>query len=291
MRIFITGIGGFVGSQLARFLHEGGHEVGGSASRAESAARLPEWLVARVELRLGDAIDAAMLVGYDAVFHLAHASGADGQEDNLRGTLSLATAARDAGVARLVFTSSYSAHARATSHYGRGKLLIEQALATRPDLATTVVRLGLVLGPGGLFARMSDTLRRLPVVPLPDGGRNTVPILSIHDSNRALLAVLDEPAGGTFNLAYEQRPTLRELMAAMARDAGLRRAFLPVPLGLVLGPLRLLELLHIPTPIDAENLRGYRQNVADGFASDLRRLGLDPSPTLVEVLRCLRTPA
>lgn len=277
MRVFLTGLGGFIGSELAARLRSRGHEVLGSASSPASAARLEG---ARV-LALGDAVDPAWLAGVDALLHLAHDFRNDAEQRNRTGTRALVDAAQAAGVERVVYFSSYSAHPGARGIYGRTKRAIEEDLA---PLGVTIVRPGLVLGPDGLFGRMVRHVVRWPVVPLPDGGRRTVPVVGLEELRVAVEAVLVR-GGAAHNLAHAERPSLRVLMETIAAELRMRGRFLSVPTRLALGPLALLDRVGIRLGVDVDNLRGYRDNVEDEFRSDLAALGVSGELDLPALVR------
>ena len=111
MGVVVTGAGGYVGGRLVAHLREAGVEV------APTARRPVPWLPDARPLDLV-ADDAGALVGLcegrDAVIHLAGASevrfGSDPDgalADTVVATRRLAEAARTAGVARMVFLSTF----------------------------------------------------------------------------------------------------------------------------------------------------------------------------------------
>ncbi len=122
MKALVTGGGGFIGSHLVTRLLSLGHEVrvidNFSTGRKENLAEASD----RIDLREGDLRDAGAvgeaMEGIDRVFHQAAlASVARSVEDplttnavNVEGTLNVLTAARDAGVGRVVYAASSSAY-------------------------------------------------------------------------------------------------------------------------------------------------------------------------------------
>jgi dTDP-glucose 4,6-dehydratase len=122
-RVLVTGAGGFIGSHLSEALVHAGAEVtafvhyrssqaGGLLSLLAPDARRAIRIVAG-ELRDADAIRGATR-GQDVVFHLgaliaipySYRHPADVVQTNVDGTLHALLAARDAGVARFVHTST-----------------------------------------------------------------------------------------------------------------------------------------------------------------------------------------
>ncbi len=115
MRLLITGVAGFLGSALANYVVQAGHEVRGidDLSTGDAQTLAPNVLFTR-----GDIMDRpklwTLLQDVDCVFHLAARVAV--QESilypreynmaNVGGTVSLMEAMRDVGVGRVVFTSS-----------------------------------------------------------------------------------------------------------------------------------------------------------------------------------------
>ncbi len=251
MNVFITGIHGFLGSAMAGHFRSRGHEVRGSA---RSGA---------VVLRLGEPFDAAVFRGAEVVIHAAHDFTAGARERNLRGTRAWFEAAAGA---RQVFLSSYSARPDAASEYGATKYALEKVFLAAGQ---TVVRPGLVLGEGGLFAKQRAALRRMPVVPLIGGGRSPVAAVAIRHFLDALAVVVEQRREGAFNLFYEPLPSAREFARAVKGGRGWT---LPVPAGLALGAARLVEALHLPVPLNAGQVRALAANASSPWRSDLAEL-------------------
>ena len=116
MKVFITGINGFIGSNLAGFLIDNGLEVSGSVRETSDLSFLKD---ISVTLHQGDILNLNFLTecfqGHEIVFHVAAlASDWGSQEDFFRinyiGTQTVAQAAKRANVRRLVFLSSASVY-------------------------------------------------------------------------------------------------------------------------------------------------------------------------------------
>jgi nucleoside-diphosphate-sugar epimerase len=275
VRICVTGIGGFLGSSLARQLHADGHEICGTAREKSLAADL---LPADVELAswaLGEAFPRDLLTRCEVLIHCAYAPAKAQAELNVCGTLHARDAGRDSRVARQLFLSSYSARPDAVSSYGRMKHALEAEFSQPGE---QVIRPGLVVGPGGLFARMVQSVRRMPVLPLPDGGHRPAPIIGYRDLLRCIRVLLSEEPVRPLNLAYAQQPSLRDLLRSIAGSLGKRRALVPFPSGLALAILAMLRRIGLGFGVDAESLKGYRVNQPDLFESDINRFGLATPP-------------
>src|SRR5262249_37883036 len=112
----VTGGAGFIGSTLTRMLLERGYDVRVYDDLSSGSEEHPEDI--DVELVVGDGRDLESLEraggGVDTVFHLAAGAGVvdsierpiENFDLNARGTLLALWAAKQAGVRRLVFSSS-----------------------------------------------------------------------------------------------------------------------------------------------------------------------------------------
>ena len=162
--IGVTGATGFIGRNLVRDLSARGFAVT-AFQRTPPHAAAP-----RVHVRtliLPDRVDPADFAGLDVLVHGAFVEyGPDCLEAdaiNREGTRRVVAAAREHGT-RVVYLSTMSAHPGALSHYGRNKLELEEMFDPERD---AILKLGLVLGAGGLFGSMAGLLRNVRVVPLP----------------------------------------------------------------------------------------------------------------------------
>ena len=187
MRVLVTGGTGYLGSAIVRALARAGHEPIVFARRA-TAASLPG---AAID---GDVRDtrsvAAAAAGVEAICHTA-ALVAQWRKDpsefdaiNVGGLQSVLSAARERGIARLVYTSSFlalppadSPHAMTANHYQRTKVAARDVARRAAAEGLPVVTLypGVIYGPGpategDLVGRlMRDHLRgRLPAVIGPE---------------------------------------------------------------------------------------------------------------------------
>jgi nucleoside-diphosphate-sugar epimerase len=254
VNIFITGINGFLGRSMARHFRSRGHAVRGSARNASAGV---------VALRLGEAFDPDVFRGSDAVIHAAHDFTAGAKEKNIRGTRAWFEAAPGA---RQAFLSSYSARPDAASEYGETKYAIEKIFL---ESGQAVVRPGLVIGNGGLFARQRAALRKLPVVPLIGGGTAPVAVIGIGHFLDALAIVVEQERAGAFNLFYGKQPSAREFVRAVK---GGRGWVLPVPAGLALRAAQIVQALHLPLPVNPGQIRALAANASSPWPSDLGEL-------------------
>ena len=288
LRIGITGASGFIGRHaVARFAARGAavtafQRVGATAPPA--GVRLAPY-------RMPGPLEAAEFKGLDVLLHTALVefgpTHRDADRVNRESVDTLIEMARAEG-ARIIFLSTLSAHDRAESHYGRGKLELER----RFDLARdAVLRLGLVLGNGGLFGGMVNLIRSASVIPLPDGGRQPIQTLWMEDLLDVLERVATRAIAGRFDVATAEVYTMRRLYQAVMDALGLRRMLVPIPLGLIQAGVATLEALHVPFSINSENVLGLKHLRAFDNRADLAALGLAPLGLEASIQRLLEANA
>lgn len=316
MTTLVTGASGFLGSAVLRALLERGEPVRALVrprSNRQNLDGLP------VEIALGDLTDRQSLAdavrGCQAVFHVAAdyrlwaADPAELYRTNVDGTRTLLEAAGEAGVARILYTSSVAtlgsrpdgepADERTPAkldhmigHYKRSKYLAEQAvreLAGR-GLPVVIVNPSAPIGPRDIrptpTGRMVLEAARGRFPAYVDTGLNVV---HVDDAARGhVLAFERGRIGQRYVLGGENLP-LGEILGTIAQLVGRRAPRLRLPPGL------LLPLAHLAET--AARLRGGREPLltTDGlrmarkrmyFSSALaeRELGFRARPAL-EALR------
>ncbi|RLB59426.1 MAG: hypothetical protein DRI34_01905 [Deltaproteobacteria bacterium] len=253
----VTGASGHIGNNLVRHLLARGHQVRALVHRH----RLPlEGLAA--EIVSGDILDRESLVrafsGAEVVFHLAglisimESDSRHLQEVNLRGTRNVISACRQAGVRRLVYTSSVETLLQPGgpnpldeqvavnpddpwSAYSRSKHLATREVfqAAGEDLEVVVVYPTAVVGPGdwrpSLLGRtiIDFAHHRLPC--LVDGGFDFV---DVRDVAAGLLLAAERGQSGQGYLLGGQYLSIRAMAGILARCTGTAapRVVLPLPL-------------------------------------------------------------
>jgi NADH dehydrogenase len=262
--IFITAIGGFLGSWLASGLSRRGHQVKGSIHRWQERAG-----AGTVRLALDEPFDPAVFAGCDAIVHGAHDFTRGAYGKNVSGTTAWATAAAQAGAARQLFISSPSAQAQSPSEYGRVKHALERWFIDRGHL---VVRPGLVIGPGGLFARQRAALLRTPIVPLIGGGDQPTLVIGIDHLVEAVARILESGAPRESSLFYDDCPPIRTLVTAVKAAAGQRAIVVTIPPSIAIGLTWLASALRVPVPVTPDQIRTLLHARPNAVPSDLRRL-------------------
>ena len=303
-RVVVTGGAGTIGSNLVDLLVEAGSDVvvldnfvrGRMANLAEARAR------GRLEVVEGDIRDRALLgklmAGADVVFHLAAIRITQCAEEPrlalevlVDGTFEVLEAAVDAGVKKVVASSSASAYGLATAFptpedhhpyandtfYGAAKVFNEGMLRSfhaMYGLDYVALRYFNVYGPRmdvyGLYTEvlirwMERIERGEPPLIFGDGSQ-TMDFVHVHDVARAnVLAARADVTDDVFNVASGVETSLLELAEALLRVMGSDLAVEHGPARAVNGVTR-----RLADTGKAADVLGFRAEV--GLEEGLRRL-------------------
>lgn len=315
-RALVTGVTGFVGGELARVLQERGYTVAGLVREA-SRAKVP----AGVEPRVGDLTDPASLAraaaGCALVFNSAallgeppKASGEKLYEDvNVQGTVALARAAKDAGVARFVQVSTIGVYGNADraltedtpeapdSVYHRTKCAADRELlsfARGAGLDTVIVRPPITVGPGNLKTHLLKMARLAARDRFPTFGsemKQRLPLVEVADVCDALeLAARVSPPGETYLVSSGVGYSFGEILGAMARFSGATTGTLQIPRFVGMAGALVFEALAAVTgiapPLTRHKLAVFEQDRAIDIAKAKRVLGFAPRYTNLDELLC-----
>jgi uncharacterized protein YbjT (DUF2867 family) len=250
--VLVTGATGYVGGRLARVLHERGYRV-------RCLARRPDYLRSRVpdgiEVVEGDVLEGASLEtalgGVDTAFYLVHSMGADADfaAADRRGASTFGKAARAAGVRRLVYLGGLGGAGELSPHLASrqevGRILRDSGVPT------VELRASIILGSGSLsFELIRALVERLPVMITPRWLDRLAQPIAIEDVLEYLVAAVGVPVTGSVvvEIGGPEPMSYGDLMTEYARQRGLRRAVLRVP---VLTPWLSSLWLGLVTPVYA----------------------------------------
>lgn len=238
MKILLTGHHGYIGSVCAPVLAGAGHEIVGLDTLFYRDCDLVSAPSPSTEMLLADVRDVRpeQLDGFDAVVHLAALSNDPigdfspqlTREINYEATVSLARAAREAGVRRFVFSSSCSMYGASSDEavdesaplkpltaYAESKVRSEEALTelAGPDFAPVSMRNATAYGVSARL-RVDLVLNNLVgwahttgKVKIMSDGTPWRPLIHVEDISRAALAAVEAPEdvvrGEAFNVGRD----------------------------------------------------------------------------------------
>lgn len=251
--VLLTGATGYVGGRLLPLLEKRGLAV-------RCLARRPKHLSARVgagtEVIQGDLLDADSLLpaleGIETAYYLVHSMGASGsfEEQDRIAAGNFADAARKAGLRRIIYLGGLGDDNENLSPHLRSRHEVGEILR-QSGCQLIEFRASIVIGSGSLsFELVRALVERLPVMICPKWVSVPAQPIAIEDLLEYLVAGLDWSGTESriFEIGGPEQVSYGDIMREYARQRGLRRWLIPVP---VLTP-RLSSLwLGLVTPVYA----------------------------------------
>ncbi|KAA5614423.1 complex I NDUFA9 subunit family protein [Rhodovastum atsumiense] len=210
---------------------------------------------------------------------LAERLPGDFQRIMAEGAGTVARAAAEAGVERLVHVSAIGADPSSPSGYGRAKAAGEAAVRAAFPRAT-ILRPSIVFGPEDqFFNRFAAMAQFSPVLPVIAGETKFQPVY-VGDVADAVIAGLtdEDAAGGLYELGGPQVLTFRQLLAWICQAVRRHRWLVDVPPAVAQWQARVMEWLP-GKPLTRDQLAMLgRDNVVASGTPGLSALGIIPTP-------------
>lgn len=217
-----------MGTHLANALLRRGHALA-ILARAPAATR--NRYNRSVETVRGDVLDppslAAACAGREAIVHLVGIIHEKGEQSFDRmhrlATQYVLSAARNAGVRRLLHMSAMGTSEDSPSAYGRTKAAGEK-LVRASGLDWTILRPSIIFGPGdGFVSLLAPIVRGNPLfIPVIGPGTTRFMPVSVYDVARVFADALEKPEtiGRAFEVGGPQTLTLNEIYRELALAVG-----------------------------------------------------------------------
>jgi uncharacterized protein YbjT (DUF2867 family) len=309
--ILLTGATGYVGGQLLALLLARGERVRCLARRPGAlASKAPGAEIAPGDVRDAAAVRRAMQ-SVTTAYYLIHSMASKGsfEEQDREAARIFGECARDARVRRIVYLGGLGESGAGLSPHLRSRHEVGEILAAS-GVQVIEFRASIVIGAGSLsFEMVRALVERLPVMIAPHWVSMPAQPIAISDVLAYLVAALDLPPGPSriFEIGGADQVSYGDLMKEYARQRGLRRLLIPVPvltprlsslwLGLVTPVFvqvgrKLVDSIRYPTVVRdnsaletfAVRPRGYREAIAEalaarqGFLVDRRSIHVDAPP-------------
>lgn len=233
--LLVTGASGYVGGRLVSALDETRFDV-------RCLARKPEYLRGKirtgVEVVRGDVLEPGTLPdalkGVRTAYYLVHSMGSSGDfvEQDRAAARNFGRAAKECGVERIIYLGGLGDPGEDLSPHLRSRHEVGEELRAS-GVQVIEFRASIVIGSGSLSFEMIRALtERLPVMTTPKWVRVPAQPIAIRDLLAYLVAALDAEVEG--NAVYEiggsDVISYGGLMKEYARQRGLKRLLIPVPL-------------------------------------------------------------
>lgn len=251
--ILLTGATGYVGGRLLKELERSGHQV-------RCLVRKPEHLRVKVgpqtEVVAGDVSDPGSLQkalnGVDTAFYLVHSmqEGERFEELERAGAQAFAEAAKSQQVKRIIYLGGLGEDRPDLSAHLRSRHTVGRILRAYGGVGVEL-RASIVIGSGSLsFELVRALVERLPVMITPRWVRIDAQPIGINDLLRYLVKAIDVPLRESriFEIGGRDQVSYGDIMREYARQRGLRRFMIPVP---VLTPHLSGLWLGLVTPVYA----------------------------------------
>jgi uncharacterized protein YbjT (DUF2867 family) len=250
--ILVTGASGYVGGRLTLRLVDAGYHV-------RCMSRRPDGLRERhgdaIEAVGGDLLDrtavSAALDSVDTAFYLVHSMGR--AEDFAAEEADMATVfaeeARAAGVRRIVYLGGLGGDDADSPHLASRHRVGE--ILRDSGVSTVELRASVIIGSGSLsFEMIRSLVERLPVMVTPRWVSRKAQPIGIEDVLAYLTTSIElgDAHAGVFEIGGADQVSYADLLREYARQRGLLRLLIPVP---VLTPHLSSLWLALVTPLYA----------------------------------------
>lgn len=248
----VTGASGYVGTRLVPALLKAGYAVRVLA-RDASRVFARGWAddVEIVEGDVGvDADLARACEGVEVAYYLVHSMDGEGDfvERDREMAIAFSTAAREAGVGRIVYLSGLHPDGPLSDHLASRVEVGEVLMAS--GVPTAVLQAAMVVGSGSAsFEMLRHLTHRLPVMITPAWLEHRIQPIAIADVLHALVvaAALPPEVNRAFDIAGPDVLSYREMIQKFAELSGMRqRVIVPVPL---LTPYLASHWIGLVTPV------------------------------------------
>ena len=251
--ILLTGATGYIGGRLLKRFEAEKLPVRCIVRRPEM---LRDYAGSKIDVVAGDLLNPDSLknalAGVHTAYYLVHSMGtAHGfEETDRKAAENFAAASRAAGVQRIIYLGGLGNRLDALSPHLRSRQEVG-AILRRSGIPVLEFRASIILGSGSLsFEMIRALVERLPIMITPRWAKALAQPIAVDDVLQFLRCALDLPVQGSaiFEIGGPDQVSYGGLMREYARQRGLRRLMIPVP---VLTP-RLSSLwLGLVTPLYA----------------------------------------
>jgi len=260
--VLLTGATGYIGSRLLKTLEKGNHRIRCLIRRPDLLRSHADQSTEVIESDVlnADSLRVAMQ-GVETAYYLVHSMAA-GREFEIRDRQAaemFGRQAREAGLKRIIYLGGLGSGPDLSPHLASrqevGRILRESGVPT------IEFRASIIIGAGSFSYEMIKALvDRLPVMVMPKWVENKAQPIAVDDVIDYLVAALDVECDKSviFEIGGADRASYHEIMKEYARQRGVARIMIPVP---VLTPQLSSLWLKLVTPLYARVGRALIEGV------------------------------
>lgn len=284
MKVFLTGATGFVGRYMLRRLLAEGHAVRALVRDPQKAAELSQ---AGVELVAGDVVEGTGIEqgieGCDAAIHLVgiivEKGGNTFERVHHLGTRNVVRAASQAGVRRYVQMSALGVRPEGRAAYQVTKWMGEEQVRCS-GMPYCILQPSVIFGEGdGFVTQMIETMRSAPLFrPVPGNGKPKFRPIFVEDVTACFARALTAEAATnqTIELGGADELSLNDVLAEIARCAGVRKPAIHIPMPLMFAGAAMAERVLKSPPVTVDQLRMLREGSTCDIGPMVRILSVTP---------------
>jgi nucleoside-diphosphate-sugar epimerase len=250
--ILITGATGFIGKEFIQTFSE-------TYQITALVRQIPKNTINTVryiEFDMNSLLNSQLLKDIDVIIHFAH------DFENVDVNVTFAQKLKRITQKRVIFLSSFSAiPPLVDSSYAKAKVAQESVFKN-----DTIIRAGLVIGNGGLYQKIYSFIKKYPFVPLVNGGKQKMQLISIKDLIKSIGILIENEKTGIYHIAHPTQITYKYFVWMIAKSLHKKVLFLPIP---VFGLMFLAQLKKIMPrlPISEDNIKGLlATKIVDNFS-------------------------
>jgi dihydroflavonol-4-reductase len=313
-KTLVTGATGFIGSHLVRALSERGDEL---KLLLRKSSRVEHLADAEFSRATGDVLDRRTvkraMSDVDRVFHCAGKTSLRRSDRdrvyrvNVEGTRNVLAAAAEAGVERVVHTSSVGAigpapRGRAVDENqpfpasglgvayvnSKHEAEVEALRLAAQGLDVVIVNPTFVLGPDAPSGTSMALVRRFLLRQIPAYVEGALNIVDVRDVAQGHLLADRKGRSGERYILGGRNFTLQRLFADLARISGVSPPPLRLPNRVATAGAEVADLLGLPLPVSSDELRSGVMWWTARNGKAKRELGFSPRPheeTLEDAVR------
>ena len=293
MKVFLTGATGFVGKNMLERLLMEGHAVRAAlrglpgqkarlVAHTQHLGRKDDFQWVHGDVVEGSRLEQGMQ-GCDAVIHLVGIIVEKGSNTFERvhhlGTRNVVEAAKRAGIKRFVHMSALGVRADGVAPYQTTKWKGEEEVR-QSGIPFCILRPSLIFGDGdGFVTQMMATMRSAPLFrPVPGDGTPKFRPIAVEDVTTCFARALTYEAATnqTIDLGGADELTLNEVLAEIARCAGVRKPAVHIPMPLMFAGAAVAQKLLKNPPVTVDQLRMLREGSTCGIEAMKRIFGINP---------------